>query len=798
MTIRNPEISSLPNSQTTEAWLPEEEIDLRKYVFALAAWWREIILIAMLTAVMAAGYVLLTRFLSSPQYLASSSVAIIRTQSNINFDERFQTTVAQEDVTSNLRVIDYASRRAALLGLVVSGSVAQAVIDQLGDVLTEEDERMPAYWLSGDRVLAELLIREGSRNESDLIKISVQAGSAEKAAAVATAWAENYVAQINKLYGEVPVELVTSVEMELVQSQNSYDQSQQALEEFIAQNEIDRLNRQITEKREIIQSLQAGRQTAITTLVEQQLTAQRQIISAFIEAQTRNRLLAFNREQEAKRGIISALMDADSANRLRAFEADQQARRRLFDQYVAAQTENQLLALEKEQSGRAALFASYVKAEIDNRLVAFQQEQNARSTLFSAYASADSRSKVAVFNQQVEAKLQTLASYYDRKQRYERLLSEAQGLWLQVSLGGQASVSTNHLALVLLKAQVFATSAPLPGELQLRLDELNVGDITAADQAKDVDALISVLRSRLAEVDRLILLQSRLVFNNEGYDLLDAQRPEADPLYESLQQKYAELFDLGDLAQRADQVQTSELSQAILVKYNELFTVGPLAEAGQKLQADTDLNQSIQAKYEELFGVGAVAQSTTVFSATTPLLTSIEAAYPSLFMIGSLSNLTEEATGDTPLGALSESLSRELLQLQGLEDVPAYTASAEPLLQAIDNLEKEIQALEARREGQTARQGQLIRQRDVALSTLNTLRNKSAELNLARTVTNREVRFASPAVEPLRPLPRMRLITTAGMAGIIGLFLAVCIAFFANFLGMQPWLSRLSLGSLGR
>lgn len=795
MTIRNSQSPSLPASQTTEVWLPEDEIDLRQQVLAMVAWWREIILIVMLTVIMAAGYVLLTRFLSSPQYLASSSVAIIRTQSNINFDERFQTTVAQEDVTSNLRVIDYASRRAALLGLVVSGSVAQAVIDQLGDLLMEEDERRPAYWLSNGRVLADLLIREGSRNESDLIQISVQASSPEKAAAVATAWAENYVAQINKLYGEVPVELVTSVEMELVQAQNSYDQSQQALEEFIAQNEIDRLNRQIAEKREIIQSLQQGRQTAITTLVDQQLAAQSQIISAFIDAQTRNRLLAFNKEQEAKRGIISALMEADSTSRLRAFEADQQARRRLFDQYVAAQTENQLLALEKEQSGRAALFASYIKAEIDNRLAAFQQEQNARNAIFSAYASADSRSKVAVFNQQVEAKLQTLASYYDRKQRYERLLSEAQGLWLQVSLGGEASVSTNHLALILLKAQVFASSAVLPGELQLRLDELNVGDITAADQAKDVDALISVLRSRLAEVDRLILLQSRLVFNNEGYDLLDAQRPAADPLYDSLQQKYAELFDLGDLAQRADEVQTSELSQAILVKYNDLFTIGPLAEAGQKLQVDTDLNQSIQAKYEELFGMGAVAQATTVFSATTPLLTSIESAYPALFTIGSLSNLTEKTAADTPLGILSENLSRELLQLQGLEEVPAYTASAEPLLQAIDNLEKEIQTLEAKREGQTARQGQLIRQRDLALSTLNTLRNKSAELNLTRTVTNSEVRVASPAIEPMRPLARIRLITTSGIAGIVGLMFALFVAFVANFLGAKPWLSGVSYDS---
>jgi len=677
MTISNPELPQRPTQPNPEAWLPEDEIDLRQYVLVLVAWWREIVLIALLTAVAAAALVLLSRFILPPAYEATATVTIARTQSNISFDDRFQTSVAQGDVTANSRVIDYSARRSSLLGLVASNNIAQAVIEQLGDNLNEDEQR-PSYLLK--QVVAELGEATDTRSASDLILITVNAETAQKAAEIANAWAENYVALVNKLYGEVPTELLASVIVELGQSQIAYDQAQQSLEDFIASNEIARLDRLIAEKQDIIQSLQKGRQTAITTIVDEELAARGQIISAYITAQANNRLLAFNKEQDAKRGIISALIQADTNNRLQALQVD----------------------------------------------------QDARNQIFKAYADADTRSKVAVFSEQVEQKLRTLSNYYDRKHKLDRLLSEAQGLWLQVSLGDEASVQSNSLALLLLKTQVYASSTDLPVGLQLRLDDLSGAEVSAGDQAKDVDVLVDVLRTQLSELDRLITFQSRLVFNNEGYDLLDAQRPIDDPLYIALQQKYSELFNLGPLAQAA-----------------------------------------------------------TVFSDQTPLFASIQAQYPGLFDIGALSALTEQvATDSTPLALLSEERAKELLQLQGLEDLPSYTASAEPLIQAIDKLEKDIQSLQAQREKQSATRDQLIRQRDLTLGTLNTLRNKNAELKLTTTVTNSELRFASPAVEPMKPVERLGLIITTALAGIVGLMLAVFVVFFANFMGAQPWLGR--------
>jgi len=1013
MSVNTPQQPNPPTSPGPDGWIPEDEIDLRQYVFVVVSWWREIVLIALLTAVMGAAFVLLTRFTQSPVYEASATVAIARTQSSINFDERFQTSLAQGDSTANARVLDYTARRAALLGLVESTNVAQAVAEQLAGTL-DEDERRPGRLLG--QVSAELSKPAGAaaNSASDLIKITVEADSPEKAAILANAWAENYVTEVNKLFGEVPAELVASVELELGLAQTTYGQAQSALEEFIASNEIARFDRLIAEKQDIIQRLQQGKQTAIATLVDEELAARRRVISAYINAQASNRLLTFNKEQEGKSQFVTTLIETEFNNRLNAFNADQAARRRLFDQYVEAQTQNQLLALTKDQDarrqlftqysdaqirnmllafakdqemrtqifqqysstqtdnlllalakdqqvrqrifsqytdaqldnqllafskdqeirrklfnayvdtlignrllavqtdqdGRARLFAQYVNTEIENRLKALSQEQAAKSELFQAYADGDRMAKVAVFNEQVQNKLKTLGQYYESKRKLERLLKDAEGLSLQTALAGGAGGTSSGLALTLLKAEVFVSSSGISGTTQLLLDNVELSSDDPSAQAADVGALISVIKARISELDRLIAVQARTVLNNEGYDLLAADRPVDDPLFAALQQQYQQLFAIGPLAQAADAMGQSSLAAAILQKYESLFAVDALSQASDSvwqesdllaqaltkyqelfktgdfaaLTSDTlpqdltdavatryqelfqlgnlsasatitnntqlsdailakyaelfslgqlaaqsnvpdqnelsasilakyqelfalgdlatqwentgqsDLSSAILSRYEELFGLGALASASVVFSDTTSLFATIQYQYPALFDTGALSAMTEQmSTESTPLALLSETRARELLQLQGLEDVPNYTASAEPLLQAIDKLDKDIQALQSQRENQTARRDQLIRQRDLTLTTLNTLRSKSAELGLTRAVTNSEVRFASPAVEPLHPMARQSLITTTALVGIVGMMLAVFVVFFANFMGAQPWLGRKEL-----
>ena len=459
----------------------------------------------------------------------------------------------------------------------------------------------------------------------------------------------------------------------------------------MAQNEVEKLNRLITEKQDIIASLQAGKQTAITTIVDEELQARRQIISAYINAQASNRLLTFSKEQEAKQRLVSALIDADT----------------------------------------------------EGRLHALQVEQAAKTQLFDAYTNAEIQSKLAVINQQTQSRIDRLATYYAVRAKLQQLLDNAKVLRDQAAQAGDASTATNGLALLLLKAQIYtlnvqnpgnATSAELPGNLQITLGSIADVSTNAQAQVADVDALIQVLGQRLTELDVAIAAQSQALLTNDDYQFL------------------------------------------------EQAGMGAIASDG------SPLGESILAQYGELFALGPLAQASITISTTTPIFAAIREQYPDLFRVGDLAGLTGLVAMDNPLTVLGTERAKELLQLQGLEDLPAYTA-AEPLTQAIDQLESDIQALQARQEAESSRRQQLAQRRDLAWSTLTTLKNKDAELNLSAVTVNSEVRLAAPAVEPIDPVAGQGLITTTALAGIVGLMLAVFVAFFANFMGVQPWLA---------
>lgn len=219
-----------------DAWNTDDTIDLRQYLDVLIQWWREIVLITISSVVLAVLGILGMRMILPPHYQASADVAIVRRVSNVNFDERFQTT--PEELGTN--TANLSARRSALLGLVTTGTIAKEVISQLGAVLSPE-EQIPAN-------LLEMVTGEeagGTQSDSDLIRITVTADDAEKAALIATTWAHTYVQQVNTIYGQVPDEVFHSIEKELTQARESYLASQATLEEFITTNRIDELTSRV-------------------------------------------------------------------------------------------------------------------------------------------------------------------------------------------------------------------------------------------------------------------------------------------------------------------------------------------------------------------------------------------------------------------------------------------------------------------------------------------------------------------------------------------------------------------------
>lgn len=234
MTVQTQERMPAP-----DAWVAEDEIDLRQYLDILIRWWREIMLITVVIVALTAIAIITLRSVLPPQYEASADVAIVRTVSDVNFDERFRTNAEELGLdTASLN-----ARRSALLGLVATGAIAQEVINELGDTLSE-DEQNPANLL--DMVEADLASVNSISSASDLIRIKITADNSEKAAALANAWARIYVRTVNTIYGQVPDEVLTSIETELATAEKRYLTSQADLETFIATNRIDELTSLVT------------------------------------------------------------------------------------------------------------------------------------------------------------------------------------------------------------------------------------------------------------------------------------------------------------------------------------------------------------------------------------------------------------------------------------------------------------------------------------------------------------------------------------------------------------------------
>ncbi|MCL4860215.1 MAG: hypothetical protein KJZ93_12445 [Caldilineaceae bacterium] len=230
-------VNTLETPAVPPTWQQDDEIDLRQYLDVVIRWWREIVLIAAGVAALAALSILALRLVTPPSYVATASVAIARTVSDVSFDERFRTSPGEMDTAS------VNARRSALLGLVTTGSIANEVLVELGDLFSEE-ERDPSALL--ERIEGEPGPTVGTRADSDLILITAKADSPEKAAAIANAWARAYVRQINTVYGQVPDEVFDSIRAELATAEQSYHEAQSRLEAFLADNQAKELNNRLS------------------------------------------------------------------------------------------------------------------------------------------------------------------------------------------------------------------------------------------------------------------------------------------------------------------------------------------------------------------------------------------------------------------------------------------------------------------------------------------------------------------------------------------------------------------------
>ena len=454
------------------------------------------------------------------------------------------------------------------------------------------------------------------------------------------------------------------------------------------------------------------------------------------------------------------------------------------------------------------------------------QELAARSELQWTEESITARRELiaAQFGDQ----LARLQQSYTTRQRVVRLLDDARSLLAQVTEPTQTAAASNALAILLLKSQAYNTAGvPTAAPLQLRLDDLAALSGSTAAQQAELQTLVGILQGRLTELDTSIAAQTQDLIGQDGFALI-ASDPESDAaLLTALQEQGRMLFDMGllketgqpdllqlaqdnnmmetlvalpiqELLQRASEGSllnsaSKELLQELLKRAREGTLVAsidesPWPELLRRAQEGRLMAEMAGIPWQTLLAqTGGITLTTSM--AESPWKELLQRASEGRLMDGMAAvpwqNLLDQASENSLTTSV---IDVQLQQLLALVDDKSLLASmvAAPLTASVEGLEAEITALEAQLETVSSQRKQLESDRDLALKSLDALKNKALELQLANTALPSEVRFASPALPSLVPEQSISLGLVVALAAMVGLMGAVFGVFLANYLGKTP------------
>jgi uncharacterized protein involved in exopolysaccharide biosynthesis len=126
------------------------------------------------------------------------------------------------------------------------------------------------------------------------------------------------------------------------------------------------------------------------------------------------------------------------------------------------------------------------------------------------------------------------------------------------------------------------------------------------------------------------------------------------------------------------------------------------------------------------------------------------------------------------------------LKLAGAETASLAMRPDAPMQESIALLESRLQQLQAQVEAEQAAYRQIVQRRDLAWDALKALSTKQAELRLERAAANTEVRLGAPAIPPDEPVQTVSARVSIALAAMVGLMLAIFLAFLFEYLGRPP------------
>jgi len=265
----------------------EDEIDLREYIAVLIKYWKWIVGISLLAAI--AAFIIST-FLP-PTYQAAADVIILQSKTEISFEPKFQTVVGESPQKSF---------QDTLVDLASSSEVAAAVLNKAGDLLNPEQ-----------RNVLNLLRKVQTDNTGNVISIQITDGDPNVAAQLANLWAAEYTSYVNRLFSGNSSELLAEVQNQADSVSQEYRTAQTAWEQFLNDNQIAVLEREIEIKQNRLEALKKSELSILNreldvlkaqaeTLRNQDATAERIPIYLYSLQQQNTRDLLENKYQELK------------------------------------------------------------------------------------------------------------------------------------------------------------------------------------------------------------------------------------------------------------------------------------------------------------------------------------------------------------------------------------------------------------------------------------------------------------------------------------------------------------------
>ena len=501
-----------------ESLLEPDEIDFSRYFAVLRRHWLEIVLVTVVIVVLAAAGILLYRQTTPPVYRANATAAIVRTSTDVRFDDRFTTS-------SNQGNVDVSSRRTALVAMAKDGSIAQQVIAELGDQLPLKLQN-PAKLLSA--ITAEMATNTGRAGTSDLIQISALADSPELAAAIANTWAKAYVQQVNSVYGQVPDDMLGSVEAQLVEAQVGYEKAQASLENFLATSQLEALLRQSDVVSDTLQVLQQGKVKALNAYMDSLVSSYGSIVQTYVAAQAVNQTLPFIKEQEGQRARVSAYLDAYNAAQVDTFtQQNDRLRSELRMYYDQSLRTNSLLTAARTL-----------------------QDQVANST------GGDNLAGSALALQVLNLQMVNGATATPPQAGTKYLTPDQQ------TKEQQDTTSTQPVQVT---------------PLQIQLDGRTAAPANAADLRQQVDATVASLESQLTALQQNITQLNQSLLGGDSFQQLNATVPADSALAQAIADAYPSLFQSGVFS-----------GTALQANSGALFAAGQAQAAQFLAQAESD------------------------------------------------------------------------------------------------------------------------------------------------------------------------------------------------------------------